>query len=804
MLLSSILLVPGVVHAGTGLVSVNNGNQIISAQLDTAVSVPINIAGSDALNGFDIQVFANPTILSAASVSLATSVVTSPTIVIECINGVLVAGSTCAPQDASGVVHLAAAHIGALTTAPTSGLLFTINYKIVGHTPSTSISFNTGCSGTSVAGDCVTISNGSPTPVPETDLGATYANLNDFTMTPAFAKISTTASASISDVINYAAKGVFSSDLTETVTGPCTLATNTVSFFLTTTGSDTLKCSSTTNGDFSVTVTATGGGVTHFTTIALHVGPAGFSSTLNQATVTISRGNSDSTTIVTLTGVSGFSGSMSITAAGPSGITGSASPAVVTLAPDASGYSLASSVLTVTVASSVVTGIYSLTVTGGAALSVNVPNQDFTIGVGPAGVTIPRGGSVTTTITLTSVGNFAGTVTLTAAITVNGVDPGTGVTNNIAPSFLPASVTLTAGGSAQAAFFAGTVKIGTSPNPANTATGNYTATITGTSGSSSHPAVVTFNVIDFSLGPTFCSGNTPILTSPADSNFFPVFVGEQCNTMTLTTQTEANGGAPAILWMQVSSLGGLVTNGGAPSSIAGVNPTGPGRGVFVPELGHRACILQTFFANGTQASTSYLRFNGPVVRPGTFSGCRFDAAAFPSDVANFPATNNVDFFAVTASALTNTLPGTYFVNVCGEQGSLLNCQMITLIVVQAPKLHQFVYSHTVSFSSLPSGALSFKMGLSNYDTTTTLLVQVTITGTGSLGDSFTVTSAVLTIPALTDLNNIVLSTTLTRSEIGETFIWSTSIAVSATDAGALTGTSTLATTQASASFTLVH
>jgi hypothetical protein len=278
--------------------------------------------------------------------------------------------------------------------------------------------------------------------------------------------------------------------------------------------------------------------------------------------------------------------------------------------------------------------------------------------------------------------------------------------------------------------------------------------------------------------------------------------------MTLTTQTEASGGAPAILWMQVNALGGLQTNGNAPSSIAGLNPTGPGRGVRVPELGHRACILQTFFANGTQASTDYLRLNGPVVRPGTFSGCRFDAAAFPNDVANAPVGSNsffnVDFFAVTASALTNTLPGTYFVNVCGEQGLLLNCQMITLIVVQAPKLHQFVYSHTVSFSSLPSGVLSFKMGLSNYDTTTTLLVQVTITGTGSLGDSFTVPSAVLTIPALTSLNNIVLSTTLTRSEIGETFIWSTSIAVSATDAGALTGTSTLATTQASASFTVVH
>src|SRR6266851_5783332 len=98
MLLSSLLLVPNIAHAATGVVSVNGGTQVISAGTDTTVSVPINIQGSDALNGFDIQVLADPTILSAASVSLTGSVLTSSLrIVIECINGILVAGSTCAP-----------------------------------------------------------------------------------------------------------------------------------------------------------------------------------------------------------------------------------------------------------------------------------------------------------------------------------------------------------------------------------------------------------------------------------------------------------------------------------------------------------------------------------------------------------------------------------------------------------------------------------------------------------------------------------------------------------------------------------
>src|SRR5216683_1843078 len=158
MLLSSLLLVPSIAHAATGQVSVNNGALVLALRTDKTVSVPINIAGSDPLNGFDIQVFADPAFLSGASVSLFGSIITSPTIVIECINGILIAGSTCAPQDQAGVVHFSAVHVGALTSA--SGLLFTINYNIVGQTGGIPLSFNTGCSGTSVPGDCVTISNG--------------------------------------------------------------------------------------------------------------------------------------------------------------------------------------------------------------------------------------------------------------------------------------------------------------------------------------------------------------------------------------------------------------------------------------------------------------------------------------------------------------------------------------------------------------------------------------------------------------------------------------------------------------------
>jgi hypothetical protein len=71
---------------------------------------------------------------------------------------------------------------------------------------------------------------------------------------------------------------------------------------------------------------------------------------------------------------------------------------------------------------------------------------------------------------------------------------------------------------------------------------------------------------------------------------------------------------------------------------------------------------------------------------------------------------------------------------------------------------------------------------------------VTITGVGSLGDSFTVTSATVTIAPNANANNIALTVPLTSAMIGETFTFSFSIAESL-DPNNLTGTSTLQTIQ---------
>lgn len=104
---------------------------------------------------------------------------------------------------------------------------------------------------------------------------------------------------------------------------------------------------------------------------------------------------------------------------------------------------------------------------------------DFTLSANPAATTIPRGTSGTSTITVTSLGGFNGTVALTASILP---DPN----NKVHTTINPASVLVTpiTPGSA-------TLTIVVDNGASRT---NYTITITGTSGAKSHTTTVTLTV----------------------------------------------------------------------------------------------------------------------------------------------------------------------------------------------------------------------------------------------------------------------------------------------------------------------
>lgn len=901
-MLLGAFLVPINAHALTGTVSVNGGGNLTVASSATSVAVPIQVAGSDGFNGYQIIVSNDPTVLSAASVTLG-SILPNPTILAECINGVLVAGTSCATQaGVVGTVELAVANNqGGATSNPVSGTIFTINYNIVGSTGGSKIGFATGCSSTSTGNsDCVQIAS-SGAILSESDLAATFINQIGFSQTAAHAKLSTPSGVPISDVINYAAIGPFADFITETATcsgglTSCTLASGSpgsVDLADFTTGSDTLTVTGTSDG--SATVHACGATFTttcDTVTIPVKVASPGYTLSTSQSSVQVSRGSSNSSTVVTVNGFSGFASSVSFsTSSAQAGITGSANP--VTPTADGSGYTTGTTALTVSVALSVPTGSYTLTITGtggsSTTLTVNVPNQQYVVQAVPNSITILRGGTVAVQVVLTSSGGFTGTASFTgAASPVAGQQDSCCLTNNITPSFGQSSVSLPPDGTAQVTFFASTV--GASSPSTETNTGNYTATvnvmINGVPGST----VISFTVIDFSIGPTFCTGNNLAFTSESDfgsldspeflnDTFSGIFIGSQCNSLTISAQPNVLplflGGAffgpvtnAQALLVETGAFGGLntglQTNGfnGTPA-IGFINPEIPANGVGVPQLAvdfpvngthgftwpSKACLLPTFFANGTQVPYSYLAQNGPLIIPGSgvwafFStlfhhhppvpivppgalgnwGCKFDATAFPNDAGVFspaipgttdtstgdcpnfrlattddcgngvhvPRTNNPDYSPIIAMALQGTVPGVYGFQVCGQAGVLRHCVNLSLNVVN-PAVHQFVFSKTVSFSA-SGGNMNFKLGISNPTSPAlTVFVQDTVTAVGSFGDILTATTAVLQIAPGAAANNVVLTFVLTSSMIGETFTFSQSMAIG-TDAVNLNGTSTVTTT----------
>jgi len=137
--------------------------------------IGVYISNSDALNGFDIQLKTNSSVLKPAGASLSGSIVHSgPGTSISpilCIGGV---GPQCGPTDGPDVLDVQAVMLFAFTSNPASGLLFTATYNITGTAPAggMTIGFQTGCSRSSVTGSsppvCVITADGTNTPVPET------------------------------------------------------------------------------------------------------------------------------------------------------------------------------------------------------------------------------------------------------------------------------------------------------------------------------------------------------------------------------------------------------------------------------------------------------------------------------------------------------------------------------------------------------------------------------------------------------------------------------------------------------------
>jgi hypothetical protein len=134
----------------------------VSALRGTQIQIAVNIQSSDPMNGFDIFVKADPTVLNAVGLDLTGTVLgTNPFTVSECIG---TTGFGCnSAQDGSGVVEVAAVSFTS-TTSPTAGRLFSITYNVTSSAANVVVGFQAGCSGTSTTSNyCVTVVNGGTT-----------------------------------------------------------------------------------------------------------------------------------------------------------------------------------------------------------------------------------------------------------------------------------------------------------------------------------------------------------------------------------------------------------------------------------------------------------------------------------------------------------------------------------------------------------------------------------------------------------------------------------------------------------------
>jgi len=228
-----------------------------------------------------------------------------------------------------------------------------------------------------------------------------------------------------------------------------------------------------TTGTATVTITGTSGSLTHTTTVSLTVNAAAtpdFSLSASPTSVSVTQGGNGTSTI-SVTPVNGFNGSVSLSASGlPSGVTASFNP----------GSTTTNSTVTFTASSTATTGTSTVTITGtsGAlthnttiSLTVNaVATPNFSLSASPASVTINRGASGTSTITVTPVNGFNGSVSLSAS----------GLPSGVTASFNPASTTSTS-----------TLTLTAS---STATTGAATVTVTGTSGSLTHTTTIALTV----------------------------------------------------------------------------------------------------------------------------------------------------------------------------------------------------------------------------------------------------------------------------------------------------------------------
>jgi hypothetical protein len=526
--------IPGAIPAGhsttVGVVCIAPGGgsscpvspPLINATSGTQVRVAVVVSGSAGLQGFDIILLADSSILKPANISLTgTVVIGSIGVLAECLGTVKVKGSACNPLDTSDTLELALNNLGqGNSIAPTTGLLFTAIYNVTSSAANIPIGFQTGCSGTSVSDVCVTIANGTPTPNLETVqtgkfASAPYFDLQAYNITSSVsvAKLSllppstsTSLGLNVTSVNNFdgtvdLAAGVSPStpDITVSVS-PAIVAVNTTD--PSSPGFENIivtvsAAASAHEGNYNLTFTGTSGTLPHNTLVVLlHIIGPDFSISASPTSLQFNV-TTTASSVISFVGVDNFVGLVNLTVTpSPPGIVCSLTSYQINMTTVTSG----STTLNL---NSTIGGFYDVNVTGVAAVKGEVISHSVIVSVTVADFSITAAAMTMNIGTVASESLYFGsdfsiesTVTLGSPLvsqTTSGgtIAPSHGISATVSPTVVSingAGPDLAKANCTVSAYQAG----------------NYTVTIVATSGRAIHAAAFAVQVhgVDFTLNPS--------------------------------------------------------------------------------------------------------------------------------------------------------------------------------------------------------------------------------------------------------------------------------------------------------------
>ena len=445
----------------------------------------------------------------------------------------------------------------------------------------------------------------------------------------------------------------------------------------------TLTASSTaTPGTATLTITGTSGSLTASTTLTLGVYAPSF--TLSAGVASVGQGSS-ATGSVSVNPQYGFTGSVNLAATGlPSGVSASFSPNPTN----------GSSTLTLTASSTATPGQYTATVTGtsgsltvSTVINVTVAVPSFTLSTGS--VTVGQGSSGTSDLYVFAQNGFAGNVNLA----VTGLPSGVTASFSTNPTTYSSTLTLTA---------SSTVPVG-----------QYTATITGTSGSLSASTTLPISIAVPSF--TLSAGNN-ISAGPGSTGTSYIYVYGQNGfngsihlavtglpsgvTASFAPNPTASSGGSSVLTLTVSSTASVGTT---PLTITGTYGSLTASTTLSLIVNPPSFTLSDYYSVSLGqggSATSYVYLNPQY----GFSGAvNLTVTGLPSGLtASFsPNPISTGSSLLTLAASSTVALGQYSVTLTGTSGTLTASTTVN-VTVYAPTFTLSDYS-SVSIGQGTSG-----------------------------------------------------------------------------------------------------